>query len=488
VFLGEFLDRTFAITNMGGGVLAGTVGESCADYSILSGGGSYNLSAGQTVTVTVRFAPSSTGTSTCTVATGSPLCGSVSLTGLGDNPPACSTSPSALDFGTVTVGSAVDTSFTITNTGGGTLTGSVSETCAHYSIVSGGGSYSLTAGQQVTVAVRFEPSAAGTHACGIETGGALCTGVSCAGVGENPPACSVSPSALDFGTVTVGSAVDTSFTIANTGGGTLTGSVSEACAHYSVVSGGGPFSLTAGQQVTVTVRFEPSAAGIHACAIETGGAPCAGVSCTGVGDDPPTCSVQPVTIDFGTVMVGTFVDTTFTITNTGGGSLSGVVSEACGPFDIVSGGGTYSLGAGHMRSVVVRFAPVSLGAHECAVETGAAPCSDVTLTGMGGQIDAVDELASGPTSFRLAPDTQNPLHPGGSIAYELPVSCHVRLEVYGAQGRRLATLIDGNRPAGRQTVRWAGRSSDGMESPSGVCFFRMQAGSVVTIKRMVLLR
>jgi hypothetical protein len=93
-----------------------------------------------------------------------------------------------------------------------------------------------------------------------------------------------------------------------------------------------------------------------------------------------------------------------------------------------------------------------------------------------------------PTSFRLAPDTQNPLRPGSSIAYELPVSCHVRLEVYGAQGRRLATLIDGGRQAGRQTVRWDGRSSDGIEAPSGVCFFRMQAGSFVTIKRMVLLR
>jgi hypothetical protein len=103
--------------------------------------------------------------------------------------PACQVSPTSLDFGIVTVGNYHDKTFTITNTGGGTLAGSVSESCNHYSIVSGGGAYSLGAGQSRIVTVRFAPTATGTHTCTIETGTALCNDVSCIGVGEEeaPP-------------------------------------------------------------------------------------------------------------------------------------------------------------------------------------------------------------------------------------------------------------------------------------------------------------
>ena len=137
------------------------------------------------------------------------------------------------------VGFCEDTTFTITNIGGGTLDGVVSETCDHYSIVSGGGAYSLGAGEFVTVTVRFEPTSAGTHNCTIETGTALCEDVSCTGVGEDLPSCSVDPTSLDFGTVTIGEFADSTFTITNIGGGTLDGAVSETCDHYSIVSGGG---------------------------------------------------------------------------------------------------------------------------------------------------------------------------------------------------------------------------------------------------------
>ncbi|PYO55452.1 MAG: hypothetical protein DMD83_19570, partial [Candidatus Rokuibacteriota bacterium] len=74
-----------------------------------------------------------------------------------------------------------------------------------------------------------------------------------------PPALGVTPVTQDFGAVTVGSSVNRSFTVQNTGGGTLTGSVSTS-APYSVVSGGS-FSLAPGASQSVVVRFTPSAPG-----------------------------------------------------------------------------------------------------------------------------------------------------------------------------------------------------------------------------------
>ncbi|GAG07083.1 unnamed protein product, partial [marine sediment metagenome] len=266
-------------------------------YSIVSGSGSYSLAADQSRTVTVRFAPTSTGTKTCTINTGTD-CANVSCTGNGvPEPPVCSVSPTSRSFGDVTVGSSKNMSFTITNTGGGTLTGSVSESCSHYSIVSGSGSYSLSAGQSQTVTVRFAPTSTGTKTCTITTG---CTNnVSCTGKGVEDPVCSVSPTSLGFGDVKVGSYKNMSFTITNTGGGTLSGSVSESCSHYSIVSGSGSYSLTASQSRTVTVRFAPTSTGTKTCTITTG---CTNnVSCTGKGVEDPVCSVSPTNLGFGDV-------------------------------------------------------------------------------------------------------------------------------------------------------------------------------------------
>ena len=58
--MGGSKDKNFTVTNSGGGVLSGSA-TTKAPYSIVSGG-TYNLSAGQSQTVTVRFAPTSLGT------------------------------------------------------------------------------------------------------------------------------------------------------------------------------------------------------------------------------------------------------------------------------------------------------------------------------------------------------------------------------------------------------------------------------------------
>jgi formylglycine-generating enzyme required for sulfatase activity len=379
VGVGSQSDHTFTVTNTGGGTLTGTVSEACDHYSIVSGSGAFSLTASQSVTVTVRFAPTSAGTKTCTIQTGT-SCATVACTGVGQVGPACQVYPASLNFGTVIVGSHADSSFSITNNGAGTLSGTVSIACDHYSIVLGGGSYSLGAGESRTVTVRFAPTSIGTKVCTVQTG-TSCATVGCTGVANMAPACGIDSTSFNFGTVAVGGHADRTFTITNTGGGTLTGTVSESCDHYSVVSGSGSFSHTASQSVTVTVRFAPTSAGTKTCTIQTGTS-CATVACTGVGELAPVCEVVPTSINFGTVGVGSHVDSSFTITNTGGGTLSGTVSMTCGHYSIVSGGGAYALGTGESRTVTVRFAPTSPGLKTCNVETGTS-CTAVSCSGTG---------------------------------------------------------------------------------------------------------
>ena len=87
---------------------------------------------------------------------------------------------------------------------------------------------------------------------------------------------------------------------------------------------------------------------------------------------PPAISVTPASRDFGSVQVGFYVDGTFTVQNTGGGTLSGSASTSA-PFSIVSGG-TYNLSAGQSQTVTVRFSPTAAQSYN----------GTVTFTGGGG--------------------------------------------------------------------------------------------------------
>lgn len=97
---------------------------------------------------------------------------------------------------------------------------------------------------------------------------------------------------------------------------------------------------------------------------------------------------------------------------------------------------------------------------------------------------AVVELRDTPKTFSLAQNYPNPFNPVTEISYKLAADCHVKLEVYGVLGQRVATLVDEYQTAGYRVVRW---DADAKLS-SGIYFYRLQAGSFVEMKKMVLLR
>jgi len=106
------------------------------------------------------------------------------------------------------------------------------------------------------------------------------------------PSCDVAPATLDFGLVRVGEASDMTFTVENTGAIAIGDNVSSPCPDFSVVSGGGGYTLAPGESLVVTVRFAPSALGTSTCTIATGAA-CGGISCAGTGADvlPASASI-----------------------------------------------------------------------------------------------------------------------------------------------------------------------------------------------------
>jgi plastocyanin len=184
-----------------------------------------------------------------------------------------SVNPTTINFGNINVGQSSDQTITITNqaTSNATLTGSVGTLSAPFSVQSGGGAFSLTPAQSVTVTVRFSPTAEGAAATNLSIihnatnqGSPSIVALNGTGVSVGPAInISVTPAAVNFGNVNVGQFSDQTITIANQASSTapLTGNVDTLAAPFSVQTGGGAFSLTPGQSMPVTVRFSPTAAG-----------------------------------------------------------------------------------------------------------------------------------------------------------------------------------------------------------------------------------
>src|SRR5262245_48005353 len=100
-----------------------------------------------------------------------------------------------------------------------------------------------------------------------------------------PPACSVSTTALDFGTVLAGASPDRSFTVSRPGRGTLSGSVTTASPRYCVMAGNS-FDRSSSQSATLTIRSTPPGNGAQPGTISLTPGSCGNVSCTANGQEP----------------------------------------------------------------------------------------------------------------------------------------------------------------------------------------------------------
>jgi hypothetical protein len=102
---------------------------------------------------------------------------------------------------------------------------------------------------------------------------------------------------------------------------------------------------------------------------------------------------------------------------------------------------------------------------------------------------AVEESdVEGPAfGLRLGPVFPNPAPSNTSFAIELGKPGWVRVDVVDVQGRRVMTLIDGARPAGRQIVTWDGKAN-AVDVSSGVYWLVGTHEGKPVARKLVLIR
>jgi DNA-binding beta-propeller fold protein YncE len=91
-------------------------------------------------------------------------------------------------------------------------------------------------------------------------------------------------------------------------------------------------------------------------------------------------------------------------------------------------------------------------------------------------------------TFGLEQNTPNPFNPTTTIRFSIARDSPVRLVVYDVGGRRVRTLIDGNRRADIYKEVWDGTNDAGQQVATGVYFYRLTAGKFVQTKKMLLLK
>ena len=91
--------------------------------------------------------------------------------------------------------------------------------------------------------------------------------------------------------------------------------------------------------------------------------------------------------------------------------------------------------------------------------------------------------SSAAVGFYLIQNYPNPFNPVTNLEFGIPDLGFVSLKVYDVLGKVVRTLVNENKPAGYYKVEF-----DGSDLPSGIYFYKLEAGEFVETKRMILLK
>ena len=295
----------------------------------------------------------------------------VGVSGTGVSQGQLSVSPTALNLGSVQVGSTQSQNLTLTNSTASTVNISqVVASGAGFSVSGVALPMAIAAGQSQSFSVSFSPTAAGTASGNVSITSDASTnpsiGVALTAVGVTPGSLTSNPSALNFSTVQVGSSQTLNANITNSGGSSV--SVSNATisgAGFSLSGIAFPITLSPGQSKSFGVTFKPQNSGsangqiaVSSNATNSN----LGIALTANAVMAGTLGASPATVSFGSVPVGTSQSQPETLTNSGGSSVTISQASTSGSGFSISGLSLpITIAPGQSTSFSLLFSPSSGG-------------------------------------------------------------------------------------------------------------------------------
>lgn len=414
VGIGGYQDIVLVIGNTGelNILVEPNIPQSCPEFSIIDGGDPVIVVTGMTHRVTVRYAPQSDIQNSCNLELGTVI-PDVAMTGVGREAILDWVAPTSHDYGEVPVGGLGTFAFQVFNSGDVNflVDPSLPDTTQFFTLTQGY-AVNLLPGQSTSITVRFNPLVPGSHAVDLDLGPTV-PAVQLQGEATPlPPGWSVTPDALDFGWIYVGSYKELFVTIANTGGTflDLDVNVDDPGLGFNIITGGGLHQLPPGQNHFINVRFRPQADGTFATNLNLGAA-LDPIPMTGSAETTSEiCVFQPDSLIFGPVNTGLAQSKTVAVTNAGNQVLHMWPSTNSSKFTY--SGSNRDLGPGQTGYFTVIFQSGSPGTFTGTLDLGAGVCSGVPLVGnavtSGGGGENLVGIFFDPEFTRIEAETFNP--------------------------------------------------------------------------------
>ena len=201
----------------------------------------------------------------------------------------------------------------------------------------------------------------------------------------------------------------------------------------------------------------------------------------------PILATNTDTLDFGTVTINQPADLSFWVRNAGGGdplTVTNILAQQFSANYNISPT-SFTLPQNDSTEVTVTFTPTAEQSYNTRLgilNNSAVNPYLLTVEGSGTTVSVHDpDHEVLPDQFSLAQNYPNPFNPSTEIRFALPVGSMVKLTVFNTLGQEVATLTNAHYPAGHHAVQW-----DAGSVPSGIYFYRMEAGNFTDMNKMVL--
>ncbi|MGQ9609334.1 MAG: choice-of-anchor D domain-containing protein [bacterium] len=379
VLIGKSLTKEINIFNDGNAVLQIS--------SITSNNGQFTISnigdvpPNQYITISIRFTPLTAGlkTGTITIVSNDPdepiKLVPVQGNGVDVPKPNIRVSTTSIDFGNVELGKSSTKEFKIFNDGDALLSiSSIISSNSQFSVLNWS---DVLPGKAVTISVSFTPITLGLK-IGIITINSndpdeptKTVSVQGSGIKVPIPDISVDPTYLDFGRVEVGKSSTKDFKIYNTGDGELQiTNISSNHSNFTVINDS--TKVLPGSFITVLVRFMPQSVGLKSGTITINSndpdEPTKRVSVIGNGIPVPVpdIRVEPTSLDFGSVEIGTYLIKELRIYNDGELPLQ-ISSIQSNNTQFETSTGT-QVSPGGVLSITVKFSPTSVSSKTAEIK------------------------------------------------------------------------------------------------------------------------
>jgi Leucine-rich repeat (LRR) protein len=204
----------------------------------------------------------------------------------------------------------------------------------------------------------------------------------------------------------------------------------------------------------------------------------------GIGYEFAAFTATPAKLDFGEVQLGAYLEKGLEYRNNGKDTLR--ITDLISTnevFFIDKQGINLKLAPTWFYGASVRFSPKGPGeVTGYLIFVSNSPTSPDTVIVKGTGFGDVNIYQT--NSDRLmSQNYPNPFNSSTTIAFHVPSKTFVSLKIYNLDGKEVTTLFSGEMSDGIHKLRW-----DGEEYTAGVYLYRLQIGTYVEVKRLILIK